>query len=101
MTDEDKFEVHCDASKAGNLHARTNSVSVRIGQRVHRNGTTEFWDSIVIVCQETQPGTLSAKLIVCHPDWDQHLQIANIESRATETNPSAPPLEIDLKPTYI
>lgn len=101
MTDDHKFEVHCNASKAGNLHARSNSVSVRIGQRVHRNGKTEVWESLLIVCQETQPGTLSAKVIVCHPEWEQHFQIAHIASRSPEIDPSAPPLEIDLKPTHV
>ncbi len=95
--DGHEFEVHCNAGDAGQLHAQTGSVSVRIGQRVLKDGTTEIWDSIIIVCEETRPGTLSAKVIVCHPDWEEHLQIAHLQSRAIELNPSMHTLEFDLK----
>jgi hypothetical protein len=95
------FEVNCNAGDPGRLHVKTNSVSVRVGQRVRRNGTTEVWDSVIILCEETQQGTLSAKVIVCHPDWEQQLQIAHIQSRSTEANPSIPMLELDLKPAHI
>jgi len=99
--DDHKFEVHCDAGDAGRLDARTNSVSVRVGQRVRRNGTMQTWDSVIILCEEAQNGTLSAKVIVCHPDWDQHLQIAHIQSLAKEPNPSVAALELDLKPVHV
>ena len=95
--DDHKFEVHCNAGGAGQLHAKTGSVSVRIGQRVLRNGAIEILDCIIIVCEETRPGTLSAKVIVCHPDWDQHVQIAHLQSSEIELNPSVPALEFDLK----
>jgi hypothetical protein len=95
------FEVHCNAGDAGRLHAKTNSVSVRVGQRVRRNDATEIWDSVIILCEETQQGTLSMKVIVCHPDWEQQLQIAHIQSQAMEPNTSIPSLELDLKPAHI
>jgi hypothetical protein len=95
------FEVHCNAGDAGGLRAKTNSVSVRIGQRVRRNGATETWDSVIILCEETQQGTLSTRVIVCHPDWEQQLQIAHIQSRVMEPNTSIPTLELDLKPAHI
>lgn len=95
------FEVNCNAGDAGRLHAKTNSVSIRVGQRVRRNGAAQIWDSVIILCQETEDGNLAAKVIVCHPDWEQQLQIAQIHSRPTEENPSIPILEFDLKPTHI
>jgi hypothetical protein len=95
------FEVNCNAGDAGRLHAKTNSVSIRVGQRVRRNGAAQIWDSVIILCQETEDGNLAAKVIVCHPDWEQQLQIAQIQSRPTEGNPSIPILEFDLKPTHI
>lgn len=101
MTDDYNFEVHCDASDAGGLHAKTNSVSIRVGQRLGRNGIGEIWDSIMILCQETEHGSLSAKVIVCHPDWDQYLQIAHVQSRATGLNSSTPALDLDLKPVQV
>jgi hypothetical protein len=99
--DDRKFEIHCNANDDGHLHVRTHSLSVRVGQQVRRNGTTELWDSVIILCEETHHGTLSAKVIVCHPDWEQHLQIAHIQSRASEPNPSSPALELDLKPVHV
>src|SRR5258708_39699199 len=101
LNNDHRFEIQCDAGDAGRLHARTNSVSVRVGQRIRRNGATEIWDSVIVLCEETEHGTLSAKVIVCHPDWEQHLQIAHIQSRATEPNPSNPALEFNLKPIHI
>ncbi len=93
LNNDHRFEIQCDAGDAGRLHARTNSVSVRVGQRIRRNGAPEI--------QEAEDGKLSAKVIVCHPEWEQHLQIAHIQSRATEANPSNPVLEFDLKPVHI
>jgi hypothetical protein len=99
--DISNFEVHCNAGDAGRLQAKTNSISIRVGQRVRRNGATEIWDSVIILCEETLQGTLSAKIIVCHPDWEEQLQIAHIQSQAMEPNTSIPTLEVDLKPTHI
>jgi len=99
LNNDQRFEIQCDAGDAGRLHARTNSVSVRVGQRIRRNGAPEIWDSVIILCQETEDGMLSAKVIVCHPDWEQQLQIAHIQSGAIEPNSST--LELDLKPTHI
>src|SRR5258706_5342467 len=95
------FEVHCNAGDACSLRAKTNAVSVRIGQRLRRNGATERWDSLIILCEQTQQGTLSTKVIVCHPDWEQQLQIAHIQSGTMAPNTSIPTLELDLKPTHI
>jgi hypothetical protein len=68
---------------------------------MRRNGAADIWDSVIILCQENEDGNLSAKVIVCHPDWEQHLQIAHIQSRATEQNASNPALEFDLTPIHI
>lgn len=96
IMDDNKFQIHCDAGKAGSLHARTNSVSVRIGQRIGTDAA-EFWDSIIILCEEIDDGVMSAKIIVCHPDWDQHLQIAHLQSRLIDAGPLGPNLALDLK----
>ena len=94
--DDNKFQIHCAAGNAGSLHARTNSVSVRIGQQIDIQAG-EFWDSIIILCEEVEEGVLSAKIIVCHPDWDQHLQVAHIRSRLIDAGPEGPILALDLK----
>jgi|GEM_PF-6030901 len=95
-----KFEIHCDAGNAGSLHVRTNSASVRIGQRIGIQAA-EFWDSIIILCEELEDGVLSAKIIVCHPDWDQHLQVAHIQSRLIDAGPTNPAFALDLKAVQV
>ena len=94
------FQVDCDAGKAGSLRAKTNSISVRIGQRVG-NKAKVFWDSIIVLCEETADGTLSAKVIVCHPDWEQQLQVAHIRSRFINSDPKLPAFEVDLKAVHV
>jgi hypothetical protein len=100
VMDENKFQIHCAAGKAGSLHTMTNSVSVRIGQRIGIQAA-EFWDSIIILCEEAEEGVLSAKIIVCHPDWDQHLQVAHIRSRLIDAGPGGPILALDLKAVHL
>ena len=94
--EDNKFQIHCAAGNAGSLHARTNAVSVRIGQRIGVQAA-DFWDSIIILCEEAEEGVLSAKVIVCHPDWDQQLQVAHIRSRFLDSGPEGPMLALDLK----
>ena len=96
VMDDNKFQIHCDAGNTGSLHTKTNSISVRIGQRIGIPAA-EFWDSIIILCEEAEEGVLSAKIIVCHPDWDQHLQVAHIRSRLIDAGSAGPILALDLK----
>lgn len=92
-----KFQVECHAGDAGGLKVRTNSLSVCIGQRVRRNGSEEMWDSVIVRCDEGADGSLTANVIVCHPDWDEPLQIASIQSRPQNGARHAPILEVDMK----
>src|SRR6266700_7577791 len=98
--DDGKFQIECDAGRAGSLRAKTSSISVRIGQRVG-NEAQAFWDSIIVLCEETADGTLSAKVIVCHPDWEQQLQVAHIQSRSINSDPKLPAFELDLKAVHV
>ncbi len=98
--DDRKFQIDCDAGKAGSLHAKTNSISVRIGQRVG-NEAQALWDSIIVLCEETADGVLSAKVIVCHPDWEQQLQVAHIQSRSINSDPKLSAFELDLKAVHV
>jgi len=52
VKDSRKFEVHCNAGAAGELHVGTESLSVKIGQRVRRDGSEEMWHSVLIHCDE-------------------------------------------------
>ncbi len=94
--DDRRFEVRCSAKPQAELRVRTGSLSVSIGQTIMRNGTEEMWESVLILCDCGEDGVLTAKVIVSHPDWDQSVQIAKIQSRGGGTE-SAPPLELDIK----
>jgi hypothetical protein len=75
------FHVSCDAGSAGKFQAETDSLWVRVGQRVRRRGIEEMGDSVAIESTEQPDGTLVLRVIVFNPDWDEPLQIASIRSR--------------------
>ena len=95
--DDRKYEVRCIAKPHGELHVKTESVSVSISQAILRNGAEEMWNSILIICERDENGTINAKVIISHPDWDQNLQIAAIKSSVNSENNSHSGLECDLK----
>jgi hypothetical protein len=41
VKDSHKFEVHCNAADAGELRVGTESISVKVGQRILRDGAEE------------------------------------------------------------
>lgn len=75
------FRVSCDAAKAGRFLVETDSLWVRVDQRVLRRGTQEMWDSIAVEGKKEEDGTLVVRVLVFNPDWDEPLQIACIRSR--------------------
>jgi|SRR5579859_2676774 len=95
--DDRKFEVHCNASQEGQLQVRTHALSVAVSQLINRDKGGEMWQSVLIICEETNEGNLTTKVIVCHPDWDQSLQIACIRSPLVDGDKSTTALELDLK----
>jgi hypothetical protein len=99
--DDRKFEIRCNANGDGQLHVKTNSLSVRVGQLIRRNGAEEMWDSVLILCEVNEDGTLTTKVVACHPDWDQQLQIARIESGPAGRGKSESTLSFDFTPVHI
>jgi hypothetical protein len=81
VKNEGAFRVSCDAGKVGQFQADTDSLWVRVGQRVRRRSTEEMWDSVAIESTVQQDGTLVLRVLVFNPDWDEPLQIASIRSR--------------------
>ena len=75
------FRVSCEAGKTGTFQAETDSLWVRVGQRVLREGAEEVWDSIVVEGKKEQDGACVVRVLVFNPDWDEPLQIASIRSR--------------------
>jgi hypothetical protein len=92
-----KFEIRCDAGPDGQLQVRSQGISASIGQLIARSGAEEMWQSVLVMCEEDEEGYLTTKVIICHPDWDQNLQIASIRSRIPEKDKLASVLEFDLK----
>jgi hypothetical protein len=72
------FRVSCDATRVGRFLAETDSLWVRVGQRILRRGTQELWDSIAVEGKKEPDGSLVTRVLVFNPDWDEPLQIACI-----------------------
>jgi hypothetical protein len=95
------FEVRCNAGEEGHLNVKTNSLSIRVGQCIQRNGTDEMWDSVLVLCEKGDDGALTTKVVICHPDWDQQLQIASIESGSASRGKAAGVLSCDFTQVHI
>jgi hypothetical protein len=72
-----------------------------VGQRIWRKGAEEIWDSVLILCENGDDGKLVTKVVVCHPDWDQQLQIASIESGSSNREKPAAVLSCDLTQIHV
>ena len=90
VKNEGGFRVSCDADKVGRFQAETDSLWVRVGQRVRRRCTEEMWDSVAIESTAEQDGTLVLRVIVFNPGWDEPLQIASIRSRPQDLESLTP-----------
>ena len=92
-----KFEVRCHAGNAGHLEVASDSVSVRIGQRICREGKQELWGSLLVECKEQDDGSLAVEVVVFHPDWEEPLRVASIRSRPRDLTPTTAALRCDLE----
>ena len=80
------FQVDCTASSVGSFRARSDSVSVKIGQRISRFGAEEIWDS-VIIHGDANGDEIMVRILVCHPAWDEPQEIACIRSNPRDKSP--------------
>ena len=92
-----KFEVSCHAGVVGHLEAVSDSASIRIGQRVCNKGKDEYWSSLLVECREHDDGSLAVEVVVYHPDWDEPVRIACIQSNAACANGAGPSVRCDLE----
>lgn len=95
--DSRKFEVRCHAGGAGHLEVASDSVSVRVGQRIRRDGKQELWGSLLVECKEQDDGSLAIEVVIFHPDWDEPLRIASIQSNPSDGNVVEPTLRCDFQ----
>ena len=78
--DNRAFQIDCSASPVGLFRAGADSLSVTIGQRMRTPGGEEMWDSVTIQCRE-EGSELAIRVLICHPSWDESLQVACIRSQ--------------------
>jgi len=95
--DKRKFQVRCDAGGSGRFEVGTDTLSVRVGQRVRTGKEEEMWDSVHILCKEQPDGSLTVEVLVCNPDWEEAKTIAAIHSRPPDSDTAAPSLKCDLE----
>ena len=82
MTDKllTSFRIHCDAAGSAGLDVGADQASIILGQKVQRNGTQELWDFVLILAKKGDNGQLETRIVLCHPDWDDPIELASIES---------------------
>jgi len=95
--DRRKFQVRCDAGSQGRFEVGTDTLSVRIGQRMRAGKEQEMWDSVNILCKEQSDGSLTVEVLVSHPDWNEAKTIAAIHSRPEDDSTAGPSLKCDLQ----
>ena len=76
------FSVHCDARSSGLLEVGANRLSVSIAQRIFRDGSEEMWDFVVVLAKQGSDGTLKTQVLLCHPQWDDPVELVSIESNS-------------------
>ena len=94
---EGRFEVACDAGRAGQFRVVTESLSVKVGQRFQTDGSVglQAWDSVLVSCGRTDEGSLDIQILLFHPDWDEPRQLALIKSRSNNHGMDFPILSIN------
>lgn len=75
------FYLCGDAGSAGHFAASSDRLSVTVSQKTVLKGKEQMWDFVVVHSRQTLDGTLHTRVLLCHPEWDEPLEIATIESR--------------------
>jgi hypothetical protein len=73
------FAIRCDAGASGLFTANTKRLSAAIAQRIVRNGVEEMWEFISVL-SDFKDGLLITRVWLCYPDWDEPMEIAEIQS---------------------
>jgi hypothetical protein len=96
ILDDHQFQLHCEAGASGHFEIGAKSLSLRIGQRISQHKPPLIWDSVVIRCTYDEEGSLSVKIDICNPCWDEPLQIASVVSRPAARADAPPFMNFDL-----
>jgi hypothetical protein len=93
----EELKVRCHAGVAGHLEVTSDSVSVRIGQQICREGKEELWGSLLVECKVEDGGSLAVEVVVFHPDSEESVRIASLQSRPRSLSPAEAALRCDLE----
>ena len=74
------FAVRCEASPEGSLSVASKQLSVSVAQAILRDGADQMWEFVLVLAQRGIDGDLKTRVILCHPDWDDPVELACIES---------------------
>ena len=88
--DGSKFQVCSNAGNSGRFEVGTDTLSVRVGQRMRRGNQEEMWDSVLVQCKEHPDGSIAVEAVVCHPDWNEPMEIASIQSHPQDREAKKP-----------
>jgi|SRR5215472_10685971 len=75
------FRFSCRATEENRFCIGADSGQVTVGQLIYRHGRKELWDSVALYAEEDADGTLTIRVVVFNPDWDEPLQVACVRSR--------------------
>ncbi len=95
------FHLDCDAGEGGSLRTTADSLSISAGQQIRRGQDVETWNSVAIYSKQEVDGSLSLRILIFHPDWDEPLQIACLRSRPQDASGQAASLECDLEHRHL
>lgn len=73
------FHVRCNAGVSGAFDAGSERLSVAVGQSISRDGNEQVWE-FVLVLSDFRHGFLTTRVFLCHPDWDEPMEIAAVQS---------------------
>jgi len=95
------FHVECNAGEKGCLRTTTDSLSIDAGQQIRRGEDVETWNSVSIYSKHETDGSLSLRIIIFHPDWEEPIQIACLRSRPQDASDEASSLQCDLEHKHL
>jgi hypothetical protein len=109
MTDEStrpsglgsSFRLACQARDAGSLHVAADNVSFTIAQRIRLEGEEQFWESVQLLCQIEDNGSLTVQVVIYDPKQEKALQIALVRSRPYDAAANDQLVECDLTPKKV
>jgi len=94
-SDDRKLHLVCRATPAGSLQVAADNFLVAAGQTIETDGLSLPWEAVLVIGSRKGEEESSIRVLICHPEWDQPLQIALIRM-ASKSGGGKPRLDCDL-----